>query len=196
MSTTAGQIARRRAIGALSATLLIGLFVSGSARALAPAASARSDEVTRIVVRVVSRGAKAIGTGVGGARIQVLDLASGAVLATAVQEGSTGHTGEIMETAHRVGEAIYSTRPSASVEISLSLDGPRQVEIVAEAPLGNGQAMQRATKTLWLFPGKHLLGEGVVVELSGLNVDFQSPRPETSVGPADTLEVRARVRML
>lgn len=59
------------------------------ALALAPAGYA---EPTEIIVRVLARGGKFIGTSMGGAEVVVRDAASGQVLARGTTEGGTGAT--------------------------------------------------------------------------------------------------------
>ena len=57
-----------------------------------------SDErvATSVLVRVVSKGAKVIGSGVGGASVRIVNLETGETLAQGKQEGATGETDRIM----------------------------------------------------------------------------------------------------
>ena len=64
---------------------------------------------TKIIVRVVSRDAKVIGSGVGGALVRIKNLETGEILAQGNQEGGTGDTERIMVQPRRRGEAIYGT---------------------------------------------------------------------------------------
>lgn len=174
-----------RASVAAAALLLVSVAV--------PAVEAQ--EPTRVLVRAVSKDAKVIGSGVGGARIAVRDAATGEVLAEGVQEGSTGSTEAIMVTPRPRGLTAYGADPEAAGFLAeLSLDRPTRVEIVAEGPLGTPHAVQRASKTLLVVPGYDVLGEGVILELNGFTVELLSPASGSpSAGP---LEVRARVTML
>ena len=126
---------------------------------------------TKITVRAVSRDAKVIGDGVGGARVTVRDIATGKVLASGVQTGGTGDTKRIMQTPRERHAAIYSTSGAASFTATLDLASPTRVEITAEGPLKYPQAMQRVSTTMLLVPGRHIEGDGVVLEIPGFIVD-------------------------
>jgi len=56
--------------------------------------------------------------------------------------------------------------------------------------------MQRGSKTLTLIPGKHILGEGVVIELNGLIVNLLDPLPTKVLKKGEEVEVQAEVKML
>ncbi len=148
---------------------------------------------TRLVVRVISHDAKIIGSGVGGARVTVTDLETGEVLAEGIQQGSTGDTRAIMVEPRRRGGTVYDTEGSAAFTATLPLAKPTMVEVTAEGPLGTPHAVQRASKTLLLVPGRDVTGEGVLLELMGFTVQIIEP---AGVIPADDLAVRARVTML
>lgn len=126
---------------------------------------------TKVLVRAVSRDAKVIGDGVGGARITVRELGSGKVLATGVQTGGTGDTTRIMKTPRERHSVVYGTPGAASFTATLDLTSPTRVEITAEGPLKYPQAMQRVSTTMLLVPGRHIDGEGVVLEIPGFIVD-------------------------
>ena len=64
------------------------------------------------------------------------------------------------------------------IKAEIPLDKPTQVEIFAEAPLAYPHAIQKGSKTLTLIPGKHVLGEGIIIELNGLIVNILSPSPK------------------
>jgi len=147
---------------------------------------------TRLLVRVLAHDAKIIGSGVGGARLTVKDVHTGAVLATGTQEGGTGDTGLIMRTPWTRGETRFDTEGTASWLATIDLAEPTWVEVVAEGPLGFEEALQRGSKTLLMVPGVDVVGEGLVVELNGFTVVIESS--EGSVDHA--LAVRAKVTML
>lgn len=148
---------------------------------------------TRLTVRVVAHDAKVIGSNVGGARVTVRDVATGEVLAEGVQEGSTGSTERIMLRPHRRGETLYGTEGAAAFVATLPLERPTRVEVVGEGPLGTPHAAQRASKTTVLLPGRHVEGEGLILELNGFTVRIDSVAP--AAGGAG-LRVRAHVEML
>ena len=126
----------------------------------ASTSSIGAQEKTQLLVRVTASDAKIVGSGVGGVRITVRELASGRVLAEGIQEGGTGNTRTIMFAKER-GGTIYDTDGAAGFLAELSIDEPTIVEIVAEGPLGTPDALRRSTKTMLMLPGQHVLGEGV-----------------------------------
>jgi len=150
---------------------------------------------TKIIVRVTSKDSKVIGSGVGGALVRIKNLETGEILAQGKQEGGTGDTDRIMDQPHRRGETLYGTPDAAFFQAEIPLDRPTQVEIFTEAPLSYPHNIQKGSKTLTLIPGKHILGEGVIIELNGLIVNIPSP-PKGSLKRGGEILVRAEVRML
>jgi hypothetical protein len=161
-----------------------------------PSAFSTEKIPTKVIVHVVSRDAKVIGSGVGGAFVRIKNLETGEILAQGKQEGGTGDTDRIMVQPRRRGETIYGTPGSAHFEAKIPLDRPTRVEIDAEAPLGYPQAIQRGSKTLTLIPGEDVLGEGLIIELNGLIVNILSPSPKEGLKGGEGVLVRAEVRML
>ena len=151
---------------------------------------------TKVLIRVVSRDAKVIGSGVGGASIRIMNAETGGTLAQGKQEGGTGDTDRIMIQLHRRGETLYGTPGAAFFQAEIPLDRPTQVEVYAEAPLAYPQAIQRGSKTLTLIPGKHIPGEGVIIELNGLIVNLLDPLPTRVLKKGEDVEVKAEVKML
>jgi hypothetical protein len=149
---------------------------------------------TRIMVRVRASDAKIIGDGVGGARVTVVNAETGAILAEGRQEGGTGNTQLIMSTAHARGMTVYDTEGTAGFLAELDIAEPTIVVISAAGPLGYPQAIQTASKRMLVLPGKHVEGDGVVLELNGFIVEILSPEPLTPVG--DAFDVSVRVRMM
>ena len=151
---------------------------------------------TKIIVRVVSKDAKVIGSGVGGALVRIKSLETGEILAQGKQEGGTGDTHRIMVQPRKRGEVLFGTPDAAFFQAEIPLDKPTQIEISTEAPLAYPHAIQKGSKTLTLIPGKHILEEGVVIELSGLIVNILNPSPKESLKKGKEVLVRAEVRML
>jgi len=137
-----------------------------------------------------------IGSGVGGALVRIKNLETGEILAQGKQEGGTGDTDRIMVQPRKRGETIYGTPDAAFFKAEILLDKPTQVEIYTEAPLRYPHAIQKGSKTLTLMPGKHILDEGVIIELNGLIVNILSPSPKESSKKGEGVLVRAEVRML
>jgi len=161
--------------------LTFGLFFFISTHIIFPftSSSFAAEKVpTKVVVRVVAKDSKVIGSGVGGALVRIKNLETGEILVQGKQEGGTGDTERIMVQPRRRGEKVYGTSGAASYEAEIPLDRPTQVEIYTEAPLAYPQSIQKGSKTLTLLPGKHVLGEGVIIELDGLIVNIVSPSPK------------------
>lgn len=149
---------------------------------------------TRIMIRAVSRDAKIIGSGVGGALVRVSDASTGEVLAEGLQEGGTGDTELIMSTPHRRGASIYDTEGAAGFMAELGVSEPTVVNISAMGPLDYPQASYSASKQLLVIPGAHVEGDGVILELHGFIVEILEPEPYSAVG--SEVLVRARARMM
>jgi hypothetical protein len=152
--------------------------------------------LTKVIVRVTSKDSKVIGSGVGGALVRIKNLETGEILAQGKHEGGTGDTDRIMVQPHRRGETLYGTPDTAFFQAEIPLEKPTQVEIYTEAPLGYPHAIQKGTKTLTLIPGKHILGEGVIIELNGLIVNILNPSRKESLRKGERILVRTEVRML
>lgn len=155
-------------------------------------ADAAAQNTTRLTVRVVARDAKIIGSGVGGARVTVVDAETGAFLAEGLHEGGTGETGLIMRTARARDMTVYDTEGAAGFVAELDIAEPTIVVISAAGPLGYPQAIQTASKQMLVVPGRHIEGDGVVLELHGFIVEILTPEPLTPVG--ETFDVSVRVR--
>ena len=151
---------------------------------------------TKIIVRVVAKDSKVIGSGVGGAFVRIRNLETGEILAQGKQEGGTGDTESIMVRPRKRGEIIYGTSGSASFQAEISLDQPTQVEIYTEAPLAYPQSIQKGSKTLTLIPGEHILGEGVIIELDGLIVNILNPSAKEVLKKGEEVTIKAEVRTL
>jgi hypothetical protein len=173
--------------------LVVGLGIVASACEAQDRAEAEAVP-TRVTVRVVSRDAKLIGSGVGGALVRVVDAGSGEVLAEGTQEGGTGDTQLIMGSPHARGVSIYGSEGAAAFLAELQLTKPTVVNIEALGPLGFPQAAHSAMKQMLLVPGKHVEGDGVVLELHGFIVEILSPEPLTPV--ERSFQLTARVRMM
>ncbi len=175
----------------------IGIFFLAFGLLAAPARPqpAKKPILTRVMIRAVSRDAKVIGTHVGGAQITVRDLESGKVLAEGVQLGGTGDTRKIMIEPRARDAVVYNTPGTAGFLAKIPLTRPTHVEITAEGPLGYPQATQKTSKTLWLVPGKDILGEGILLEIHGFIVEILEPAAGAALQKGQEIPVRARLRM-
>lgn len=151
---------------------------------------------TRVMVRVVSQDAKILSDHVGGARVIIRDARTGKILAQGIQKGGSGDTNRIMIEPRKRGTPVYDTPGAAGFLATLMLTRPTVVEVVAEGPLGYPQAIQRASKTLLLVPGKDVLGDGIVLTLHGFIVTLETPSDEAEAHVGEPLLIRATVRMM
>ena len=77
---------------------------------------------TEVIVRVTSKDAKVIGSGVGGAFVRIKNLETGEVLAQGKQLGGTGDTDRIMVQPHRRGEVLYGASDAAFFQAKIPLE--------------------------------------------------------------------------
>lgn len=172
----------------LLALLLIGLLTS-------PLHAQPQPESTRVVVHAAANDAKLMHDPVGGAFIRIVNTETGEVLAEGVQRGSSGSTDKIVRQPRERGTSIYDTPGAAVFETTLMLVRPTTVRVTAIGPRDYPQARQQASKTLTLVPGRDVTGDGIVLTLHGFIVEVLEPKI-SSVAPGETLDVRARVRMM
>lgn len=173
------------------AALLPGTAPTAAAQEAVPAVA------TDLEVHVISKGAKLIGTSMGGVRVLVEDADTGEVLARGVTAGSTGDTRHIMGTDHG-RNAPLATGDGAAFTTTLELRQPRRLRFVAYGPLAQRQAANEASVTQWVVPGKHLTGgDGVLLEIPGFAVDALAPRTHSRLsGLPREVPVEANVTMM
>lgn len=150
---------------------------------------------TRVMVRAVSRDAKILHDGVGGARITLRDAATGEILARGVQTGKSGSTETIMTEPRRRGEDVYDTAGAAGFLAVIDLDQPTLVEVTAEGPLDTPQSIYRASKSLLLLPGRDVLGDGVLLEIHGFRVRFLEAEEKGPTMAGEPIPVRVLLTM-
>lgn len=183
----------RTCVGTFGTLALMGVL---GASLLHGGPTAAQGTETRVMIRAVAHDAKLIGSGVGGARITVVDALTGEVLARGLQEGGTGDTRAIMMRPRERGGSVYDTDGAAGFLAELELEEPTRVRIEAEGPLGMPHATQRASRTMDLVPGVHVLGDGVILELYGFTVELLEPTSSPGDREGETLHVRARITLL
>lgn len=152
---------------------------------------------THLTVRVKSKDAKFVGTGVGGVLITVKDALTGEVLATGRTAGDTGDTDRIMKTPVTRGAPLADTT-AAHFTTTLELMEPRLIEVTAYGPLANLQAANRVSATQWIIPGKHITtGDAWLMELPGFVVDVLAPPTHVRLkGTPQTVQLAANVMMM
>jgi hypothetical protein len=141
-------------------------------------------EPTDVTVRVISKGAKFVGSSMGGVQVTLRDADSGAMLAEGLTEGGTGSTQKIMKDAHTRGEPV-STEGAAKFTATLDLDMPRLVKVEAYGPVAQRQSAVTVTSTQWVVPGKDVTGgDAWLLELPGFIVDVVAPQTPLKAGKA------------
>ena len=155
-------------------------------------------EPTEIVVRVMSKDAKFVGSMVGGAQIVLQDADSGEVLAQGLTAGGTGSTPKIMTVPH-TGRDPLSDADAAKFSVTLDLDRARKVKVSATGPMNPKQAAMTVSSTQWVVPGKPINGgDGWVLELRGFAVSLIDEVP-SSVQLGETarkIPLKAKVTMM
>jgi len=134
---------------------------------------------TKIIVRALAKDAKFIGTPMDGADVVIRDAKTAEVLAKGITTGGTGNTKKLVTGTKTRGQALSDER-AAKFETTIDIDEPRLLTIEVSAPLSHPQATVKATTQVWLIPGKHILGDGVIVEIPGFVVDLLSPQKDES----------------
>ncbi len=152
---------------------------------------------TTITVHVLSKGAKFIGTSMGGALITVKDARTGELLAKGVTTGGTGDTGRIMKTPHTRG-GVLSTPDAARFQATLDLEQPRLLEVTAYGPTAQAQASNRVSATQWVVPGRDVTGgDAWLLEIPGFVVDISTPPAHVTLdGLPQEVAVQANVTMM
>lgn len=162
--------------------------------ALSDPAAAAPTEVT---VRVLAKGAKFVGTSMGGALVTIRDADTGELLARGVTRGSTGDTERLMKEPRAPGAPLAS-KGAAAYTATLDIDAPRLLEVTAYGPLAQRQSAGRVSATQWVVPGKHLSGgDGLVLELPGFVVDVLAPPAHAKLeGAPGMVRLRANVTLM
>ncbi len=130
---------------------------------------------TKIIVRVKAKDAKFVGSSLGGAYIIIRNSLNKQILAEGRTSGSTGNTNLIMKTPIVRGNSIVDVQ-TAKFLATIDINEPTFVTIEVLSPVNNKQASTKITTQLWIIPGKHILGDGIIVEVPGFIIDILKPR--------------------
>ena len=154
-------------------------------------------DTTSLEVRVLSKGAKFIGSSMGGVQITIRDSDTGELLAQGETRGGTGDTARIMKDSAPHHSPV-SSDDAAVFTTELDLDKATRIEVTAYGPLAQRQAAQQVSLTQWVVPGKHLTGgDGLRLEMPGFVVDVLEPAtPMTLSGESVELTIRAHVALM
>lgn len=130
---------------------------------------------TKVTVRVKAKDAKFVGSSLGGAYVIIRNKTNQKILAEGKTTGSTGNTSLIMIDAQKRGIPIADER-TAKFLATVDIDEPTFVSIEVISPVSNRQAQANISTELWLIPGKHILGDGIILEVPGFIIDILKPR--------------------
>ncbi|WP_028297375.1 hypothetical protein [Olivibacter sitiensis] len=144
---------------------------------------------TKLIVRVKAKDAKFMGTGIGGASVVIKDNLTGELLAKGVTTGSSGDTKLLLQTLLARGHALTDEK-TAKFEATLDIKEPTLLDVEVLAPLSRKGAAIKGTTQFWLIPGKDIVGDGLIIELSGLILDILSPTTHQFI-PLSSLEGKA-----
>jgi hypothetical protein len=170
--------------------LLISRVAGGVLMAALACSITASAEPTHLMVRAQSLDAKFLGTHTGGVAITVTDVRLGKVLSAGIITGGTGDTPRIMQTAHARGQAI-SDAETAGYDAAIDIEAPTLVRVDARGPMGASAAAITVSSTLWMLPGRNVLGDGLVLTFPGLIVT-----PSMTRNLDGTLRIDAKVTMM
>ncbi len=166
---------------------------------LSPLFTTAQEIPTQIYVRAKAKDAKFIGTSVGGALVIIRDATTGEILAKGKTEGSTGNTSKIMTTPKNRYHQL-SEDQTAKFETMLNLSEPIFITVEVQAPISKRQATAIASTQLWLIPGKHLLGDGIILEIPGFIIDILSPQTHQFIDindlPNNNIQLKANIVMM
>ena len=155
-------------------------------------------EPTEIVVRVMAKDGKFVGTSMGGAQIVLRDADSGETLAQGLTAGGTGSTPKIMTMPHTPRD-VLSDSDAAKYSVTLDLERPRRITVTATGPMNPKEAAMTVSSTQWVVPGKSLNGgDGWVIELRGFAVNLIDALPaEVRIGGApQKIALKAKVTLM
>ncbi|MDF1826233.1 MAG: hypothetical protein P1U68_16420 [Verrucomicrobiales bacterium] len=157
----------------------------------------QGDEPTKVDVRVISQGAKFIGSSMGGCMITIRDLETGELLAKGTTAGGTGDTELIMK-AQNLTHAPVSTEDSAVFSAALDIDEPTHILVTATGPRAQKQGENLVSASQWIVPGKHVTGgDAFLLKLRGFIVDIKTPPTHVKITETPvTIHLSANVTMM
>ncbi len=159
--------------------------------------SAAFAEPTEVVIRVLAKDAKFIGTETGGADVTLRDVESGKILAHGLTTGATGNTPKIMTDPHPRGGTL-SDETSAKFSATLDLDRPRLISATVKGPMNAKEDAVTTSSMQWVVPGKPVTGDDAwVVEIRGFVIDLTTAVPKTVklAGGSQKIPLHAKITM-
>ncbi|SEL81861.1 hypothetical protein [Parapedobacter koreensis] len=156
-------------------------------------------QVTKIVIRAKAKDAKFIGTGIGGAYVIVRNNTTGEILDQGYTTGTSGDTELIMNTP--IARAVRLTDDNtAKFEAQLTISEPIFVDVEVIAPINRKAASVKATTQFWAIPGKHILGDGIILDIPGYILDINYPTTHQTIAitslPQGSLKAKVHLVMM
>ena len=145
--------------------LLLLLFVFQSTTSIS--------QTTKVIVRAKAKDAKFLPATLG-VHVTIRNNMTGEVMAKGMAAGSSGNTERIMADAIHRGQQLADEGTSKFMA-SLELTEPTFVDVEVYASTNRRNGAKKVATQLWLIPGKHILGDGIVMEIPGFIVDELSP---------------------
>ncbi len=152
---------------------------------------------TSITVRVISKDAKFIGSGMGGVSVELRNADTGEILAEGIIEGGTGDTARIMREPRQRGQAL-STDAAARYTTTIDIDSPVKIQVIARGPLNNPDSANTVTATQWVIPGRHITGgDAWLLEMPGFSVTATAEASfSAGTDGAVSLSITAKITMM
>ncbi len=154
---------------------------------------------TKLMVRAKAKDAKFVGSSIGGAHVIVRNTLNGEILAEGNTVGSTGNTNIIMKSAHERYTQLTDDETAGFLAV-LDIDEPTFVRVEVRSPINKKNAQVRASTELWLIPGKHIMGDGIVIEIPGFVIDILKPNTHQYIAlesvPDTGLDIEANIVMM
>ena len=125
---------------------------------------------THIMIRAKANDAKYIGTSVGGVKVVVEDAETGEILDQGWINGGTGSTKAIIKEPISRGQ-VMTDAETAGFLAKVDINSPRLLRFKLIGPYAYRQALQEASVTSWVIPGKDILGDGITLNMPGFIVD-------------------------
>ncbi|MEO6379893.1 MAG: hypothetical protein ABIO37_17860 [Caulobacteraceae bacterium] len=147
-------------------------------------------EPTRVMVRAQAQDAKFIGDHMGGVEITLTDAKTGKVLAKGLTKGGAGDTPRIMRTPRSRRDQIADAA-TAGFETTLDLTEPTLIRADAAGPIGKPRSSIKVSSSLWVIPGRDVLGDGWVLAFPGLVIE-----PTATVAADGVLQLQAQVSLM
>lgn len=152
-------------------------------------------QTTQVTIRALAKDAKFIGTGIGGAFVIVKNHYTQEVLAKGYTTGTSGDTKVIINNP-RIRHTRITDDQTAKFVAELDIDEPTLVDIHVVAPYNRRHAAIESSTQLWAIPGKHIAGDGVILEIPGFIVDILSPHTHHVLDASTEEEVSLKVHVV